>query len=110
MISIQQIQKNQYSNFKDPNRINSNFIDSRYKGSYQKAFKDDIGIKYFINIHHYIFDNSLGESFESDVQFKNDNGIFNITLLSEKKRTLDEIESFFNQFWVDNNCNYCEYF
>jgi hypothetical protein len=100
------------SHFKD--RVISYII------SYQKKFKDENGIRYFLNFH--VYDNinipnyEIGKygrySYEASCQFNShgDKATFDVLRFVGIKDHIEEVEDFFKVMFVSMECNYYELF
>jgi len=107
------------------NKLEQELISSNYsKGEdilnsalcmYQKKFKDDVGIKYFINVLKYnTFQQlKLGEDkikWEINLQFQLSISTININLFSfVKEKSLKEIETYVEGLWNKLDAHYYEY-
>jgi hypothetical protein len=87
-----------------------------YTCSYQKRFDDSDGIRYFITVNVY---NPFYTSNPENIHFEatcNFNGMsnkiatFDVLYFVKTGATLEEMESFFNNMWVNMKCDYYEIF
>lgn len=81
---------------------------------YQKAFSDDLGIKYYLNIYHYShkIGTEVFEGFQPEAQFKwaeGDNR-FNVTLMIDAKTAIADVEVFFEAQFDLMDCRYYKVF
>lgn len=81
-----------------------------YQGSYQKAFDDERGRRYFITFtcHHMLWSGSDHLSMEADAYYKRDGVDFKIETLQTFNSTLDQIETLASDIWTCLRCDYYE--
>lgn len=101
-ITAERLEKAGYRNFNpDPSRIGC-------VGLWEKWVRDDAGRKlYAIHVYEWDMAKVLGPKarnhFEMDVQLRNSMGTFNVTLLHEDERTVEQMEQFvatvFERLW-----------
>ena len=77
---------------------------------YQKKIVDKKGIKYFINCYHYISlkHPSIRESWEFRFQTESDFGTVNTILFNTENITVNQIESFMENTWINFGAKYYE--
>ena len=90
---------------------------------FQKAIKDDKGIKYYLNVNHYNIREQLkhpdapdGDTYQARVQFTVDNATVNLNFsgkftdneFGKKEHNLDDAIKFFDRFFDKFNCEYYE--
>jgi hypothetical protein len=119
MITIASLQENGYRYFDHAFKRSPNLSAAQdpYKGLYQKCIRDTKGKKYFINFHCWDFANSFvgyqnvdrEMGFEGDIQLTLPNGdSVNIEYLGAGKRTVVEIETWFESVWQSLGAQYYE--
>lgn len=81
-----------------------------YQGSYQKAFDDERGRRYFITFtcHHFEYADSDHLSMEADAYFERDGVAFKLETLQTFNSTLDQIERIAADVWQLLRCDYYE--
>lgn len=74
---------------------------------FQKSIRDNVGIRYFINLYYYPKGDNIDENIQAEVQFydSDDNVLMNVDLFS---RNIDEIELQFNNIWDKLHIGYYE--
>lgn len=108
MISSEELLNSKYKRF-PTNSINHPLAVC----GYQKKVTDDTGIKYFINAYEYNFEsnyskvNKIRYQFEEQFVLANNEAVI-VTYLYDQSRTLVEIETWFENVWLNLNCNYYE--
>lgn len=76
-----------------------------YVESYQKCFRDEKGKKYFITIDKFLFKDK--EIIEANNQFRSNGMTINVEVLINNQ-TVQEIENFYENFFVLHKCDYYE--
>lgn len=84
---------------------------------YQKKVKDDVGVKYFINVYEYKFidrDNKKYLSYQSEVQFNGelpeDSLVTNTIEVILFERNLTKVEATFENMWETLKLGYEEHY
>lgn len=110
MITIASLEQNGYRYYENAFKRSPDLTPAQdpYKGLYQKCIRDNQGKKYFINFHAWDFANSFASdrnvgrevSLQAEAQFTLPNGDnINVEYLSAQRRTLAEIEAWFENAW-----------
>lgn len=80
---------------------------------YQKRVIDDRGTRYFITIweydnrkYNYLVPNNRDFSYSPEVNLRNDDVWFDVTMLSPE--SIEQMESFFDDVWTKMQCGYYE--
>lgn len=119
MITIASLEENGYRYYKNDFKRSESLSPDQdpYKGLYQKCIRDTQGKKYYINFNCWDFANSFAGSqnsnremsFEGDIQVTLANGDnVDISYLGGSKRSLGEIESWFESVWQSLGSQYYE--
>lgn len=94
-----------YSRYIDQFKAKPDLKLDPYQGTYQKKFRDEVGVRYVLNIEFWNFKGTLGpkigleNQFHSWMQFDNASGDrIQIELFNKKDRKLADVE-----FWAENS-------
>lgn len=104
---------NQKNLIKAGYKLFDNFLNKNndsYLKSYQKEFRDEKGVKYFVTVDFYNLkdiNSNLGIQFQTHVQFTLENEFtFDVEGLNNQQITIDELEAFYEKIWNKMNCKY----
>lgn len=112
-ISVEILIKNGYIEYKKNFDLEKNSKDRLF----QKKFTDENGTKYFINCKYYYFLNNENqwEFWDFSMQIETLNGAVDISTVQwfnqngiYSKRTIKDVEIYFEDMWIANKCPYYE--
>ncbi len=85
------------------------------KVGYQKRFDDERGKKYFITIYEYDHRDliAMGHtcpefSYGPDCQFETYGTTFDVKMLCDDSKTVQDVEAFYERLWASMGCDYYE--